>query len=152
MAKQGQGLGNDRALKHGCYRSTGSLIHDARTREAKMFSVIEAGLIQSLGGDDAISPQQALIIKRAAFKALRCGLAEAEMIRADSYWSSKNKNSQASKDAGEVAQSLRDDYLAWSRELRTDLLALGLNRKARQLPSLQDYMKQQKDKTIEVSA
>src|SRR5262245_44512675 len=79
--RQGGQKHNVNTVIHGSFRADEMLMHDRRTREARYLSQTEAVLISALGGDDAVSPQEALIIRRASMKALRCALAEAEMVR-----------------------------------------------------------------------
>ena len=114
--------GNDNAVRHGGYRRLCFL--DGRSREAKILREIEAALVTSLGGDP--SPQQILIIKRACVKALRCTAMEHQIVTLD----------------GNVPESLSQDYLRWSRELRNDLLALGLERKQKQITDLHSYIRE----------
>jgi hypothetical protein len=110
--------GNRNARKHGAY-----LQHwDGRTREVKAKLQIEAELTSALGGEP--SPQQVLLIQRAAVKALRCALVEIEILRL----------------RGQIPDSLAQDYLRWARELRADLVALGLKRIPKNLSDLKSYV------------
>jgi hypothetical protein len=79
-------------------------------------------LTQALGGEP--SPQQVLLIQRASTKALRCALVENKILRL----------------RGEIPESLSQDYLRWARELRADLVALGLDRKLKNISDLQSYV------------
>ncbi len=111
--------GNENAVKQGGYRQLTHL--DGRTREAKILGEIEAALVTSLGGNP--SPQQILLIKRACVKAFRCLALEHEIIRNN----------------GNVPDSLQQDYLRWARELREDLKALGLERRAKDVTDLKSW-------------
>lgn len=108
---------NQNTVMHGSYRADEQLVHDRRTKEARYLSQTETALINALGGDDGITPQEALIIKRASMKSLRCALAEAAMIRSN----------------GNASESLQQDYLKWSQSLREDLKALGFKRRPKEL-------------------
>ena len=112
--------GNTNALKHGAYRQLTCL--DARTREARYLAGLEATLVSALGGDP--SPQQILLIRRVCVKALRCSLLEQEIIV---------KN-------GRFPRTVGEDYLRWSRDLRLDLQALGIEKRMKRVVDLQDYI------------
>ena len=116
--------GNDNAVKHGGYRQLRQL--DGRSREAKILREIQAALVEALGGNP--SPQEFLILKGACVKALRCSAMEHEILSRD----------------GDVPDSLQHDYLRWSRELRSDLLALGLDRRSGQVGDLTSYLREAK--------
>jgi hypothetical protein len=110
---------NKLARKHGAYAS----LLDARTTEAQLIKEIQARLIDALGGNP--SPQESLIIQRAVFKAVRCMLAEKEIL------------------AREGSITLQNDYLKWSRELRLDLKTLGLGlRHQEKVLDLGEYLAQ----------
>jgi len=111
---------NKLAVTHGCYVS----IIDGRTRQAKAIQQVQAELTAALGNDP--SPQEILIIQRASVKALKCALIEAEMMRNN----------------GDTSEGLTNLYLRFSRELRSDLLALGLKRRQTNVTDLQDYLKE----------
>ena len=87
---------------------------DGRTKEAQALRQVEAELVTSIGGDP--SAQEILIIKRACIKALRCALMEAVLMR--------DRN---------PSQELEQNYIRWSRDLREDLKAIGLQRRERQI-------------------
>ncbi len=95
---------------------------DGRTKIARTLREIETTLVTALGGDP--SPQEIMLIKRASVKAVRCSLVERHLLAVNA----------------DVSQSLRDDYLRWARELRSDLLALGLERRQRNVTDLQSYL------------
>ncbi len=83
---------------------------------------VEAALVNALGGEP--TPQETLLVQRAAVKALRCSILEKEILR-------PNHN---------VPPTIHEDYLRWSRELRADLQALGLQRRAKKVVDLKDYL------------
>jgi hypothetical protein len=98
------------------------LVRDRRTRQARYVESLQEQLTEAIGGDP--SPQQALIIRRASFKALRCSLSESTMIANN----------------GNTPESLKESYLKWSRELREDLRLLGLKRMAKDVtPNLKEW-------------
>ena len=113
------------ALRHGAYRQLSGL--DGRTREARSLFHLESTLVTSLGG--APSPQQILLIKRICVKSLRCTCLEVEILTR----------------CGEVAKSVQNDYLRWSRELRLDLQALGMDRRAKEFIDLKAYIDERSD-------
>ena len=117
--KVGGQKGNQSAKKHGCYVQK----WDRRTREARAIEHVQAELSTALGDP---TPQQILILQRASVKAVRCALFEAEILRTN----------------GDTAQSLKDDYLRWARELRADLLALGLERRAKNVTDPATFYKE----------
>ena len=126
MARQGRKTGrkggqwnNKLAVKHGAYIKK----WDGRTREAKAIHQIQAELVTALGD---VTPQETLIIQRASVKALRCALVEAQILQ---------KN-------GDAPERLKDEYLRWSRELRRDLVVLGLERRAKPVQGLQAYLQE----------
>lgn len=117
--KAGARYGNKLAWKHGAYVEK----WDSRTREARAVKEIQARLVSALGGDP--SPQEILLIQRAAVKALRCALLEAAMFG-----------------NGQLAERTEQHYIRWARELRSDLQALGLSRKQKPVMDLQAYCAQ----------
>lgn len=108
------------AVTHGTYRNLTSL--DRRTKLSKALEHIQAQLSFALGND--ITPQQALLIQRASFKAIRCALAEAEIIR----------------NGENISPELERNYLRYSGSLRDDLRLLGLERKQKQIQDLTAYV------------
>ena len=96
--KQGGQPGNQNALQHGGYRDLSAEKLDHRTREAKVLAQIEGELMMALGGEP--SPQEILLIKQAAVKAVRVALVGQHLLTAN----------------GEAPQSLLDEYLRWGRE------------------------------------
>lgn len=121
--KRGQ-LGNTNALQHGGYRDLSAEKLDQRTREAKALNQVEGELVTALGGEP--SPQEILIVKQAAVKAVRVALIGQHLLIAN----------------GSAPQSLLDDYLRWGRELREDLKTLGLERRAKPVQGLQAYLQE----------
>ena len=115
-------FGNENRVVHGGYMDLSRENLDGRTKIARTLREIETTLVTALGGDP--SPQEILLIKRASVKAVRCSLVEQHLLAVNA----------------DVSQSLRDDYLRWARELRSDLLALGLERRQRNVTDLQTYL------------
>ena len=75
-------------------------------------------MVQALGNDP--SPQELLLIRQVCIKSVRCKLFEIALAQLN----------------GKSAPSLEASYLQWSRELRHDLVALGLSRRQRDVTSL----------------
>jgi len=88
-----------------------------------MISSVEAALCSQVGGDP--SPAQILLIQRMAVKAVRCALAERQLLA-----------------QGGLSEFLENMYLKWQRELRLDLQVLGLHRAPRAVQALEDYIKE----------
>ncbi len=116
--KGGAPRGNRHALQHSAYRRR---YPDGRTWQGKLQRHIEAALSTALGGNP--TPQQILIIQRLAVKALRCTCLES-LILSESL----------------VSEETEKRYLRWSRELRNDLVVLGLQRQTNRLENLTDYL------------
>ena len=108
--------GNDLALKHGLYSSLSDL--DRRTKAAREIERIRGSLVSDKGGDPTTG--EALIIERASYKAWRLRQLETLMMQAN----------------GDAPERWAKDYLRWSRELRSDLLALGLECRERDITDL----------------
>jgi hypothetical protein len=108
------------AQKHGAYRDYSRI--DRRTWEAKQLAQVEAALVLALGGEP--TPHETLIVQRTAVKALRCSILEREILKPNQ----------------KVPPTIYEDYLRWSRELRADLQALGLQRKEKKVVDLRDYL------------
>lgn len=109
--------GNQNAVRHGAYLQR----VDGRTRFGKAQRQIEAALVGALGGDP--SPQEIIILQRAAMKTIRCWTIERELL--------SNKA---------AAFTLEAHYLRWARELREDLKALGLKRQPKPVEDLETYV------------
>lgn len=99
---------------HGAYLQR----YDKRTREGIWIMSIERALCTQLGGEP--SPAEVIIIQRASVKALRCALAERELL-------TKKMGSN---------KHLEDSYLRWSAQLRSDLQTLGMKRRPRAIKDL----------------
>jgi len=118
--RKGAQYKNQLARTHGAYVKK----WDGRTREAKAIEMIQSELVSSLGGAENISVQQLLLIQRASVKSLQCVKIESQLL----------------KNNGQTGERLEQHYLRWCRELRSDLLALGLKRQARPVQGLQEYL------------
>jgi len=117
--KPGGQPGNVNAMKHGGYSSR--FLPDSP--QGRLVRHIEAVLTTGIPDP---SPQETLILKRAAVKAFRCDRIEREILR--------NK--------GDIPEDLEYSYLRWCRELRSDLLALGLERRAKSVIDLPTYVEE----------
>ncbi len=112
----------DRRVKHGAYRELGKL--DRRSREVRFVTEVESALAAALGGDPSV--QERLLLRRVAVKSMRLAFMESELL----------------KRSNEVSETLSQDYLRWSRELRQDLKLLGLKRRAKPVIDLEEYKKE----------
>jgi hypothetical protein len=121
--KRGGQKHSGNSLKTGIYRSNKNLIHDKRTTIAKTILYTQQSITEALGGD--VSPQQKLIIDRASFKAVRCVLIEKEIIQSTN---------------GDVPEDYAHEYIRWSHSLREDLKLLGMERKAKQIETIKDFI------------
>ncbi len=111
--KRGAQLGNLNAAKHLAY----SKKFTPTSPQGRLVQWIEAKLIEGIPDP---SPQEALILKRAAVKAFRCHMMEKEILRRD----------------GDLPESLGRDYLSWSKSLREDLRLLGLKRRSKNITDI----------------
>jgi len=118
--RKGAQFQNRLAVKHGGYIQK----FDARTREGRAIEMIQSELVSALGGAENVSVQQLLLIQRCSMKSLKCALIESQLL----------------KNNGQTGERLEQHYLRWCRELRSDLLALGLKRQARPVQGLQQYL------------
>ena len=113
--------GNTNAIvTHGAYKKLQRV--DGRTAEGKIIQHIEAELATALG---VPTPQEILLIQRIAVKSLKIHLAERHFLA----------------NSGNTAR-LEKDYLSWTNSLRADLQLLGLQRRAKPVKDLQDYLQQ----------
>ena len=101
-------------LQHGAYSTLNRRKLDGRSRAAKALRCIEAELTSSLGNDP--SPQEIMIIKSVATKFVRCLLLSSQILGNE-----------------DPKPDWQKQYLRWSRELREDLKAIGLQRRERQI-------------------
>lgn len=111
--KSGGQLGNTNAMKHGAFSKR--FLPDSP--QGHMVRYIEAQLSVSFPDP---TPQQILILKRAAVKAFRCDRLEREILRL----------------GAEASESLQAFYLRWAKELRADLKILGLERRTKNVTDL----------------
>jgi hypothetical protein len=112
--------GAGRPAKHGAYSSLAAL--DNRTRLARALAVLRQELVTALGGNPSV--QERLVIDRCVYKAAR--------IHA---WETATMN-------GADPSSIDQVYLAWANSLRLDLQALGLERRAAPVQTLQEYLRE----------
>ena len=108
--------GNGIALKHGLYADFSDL--DKRTKPAREIESIRGALVSDKGEDPTTG--ELLLIERASYKAWRLRQLETLMLQAN----------------GDVPERWARDYLRWARELRSDLMALGLQRRERDVTDI----------------
>jgi hypothetical protein len=130
----GAPVGNQNARKHGLYtvrrrrKEARQLVLDSRTSEFRIVQEERDRLVAALGGD--VSPQQEGIIIHVAQLGLDAAIIRGEMAQMSSL---VNRTRRA-------AYPILHDWLSVVRA-RADLLTrLGLERKARGVPSLQEYL------------
>lgn len=121
MGKEGKKRPN-RRTKHGAYsqllKPSSFDLLDKRTSFGKAVSQLRQALVRDLGG--TVSTQQSMLIDRAISKALRCSALEGQLLQG------KETNLQF--------------YISLSNSLRLDLLALGLERRQKEVKTLQDIL------------
>ena len=115
------GKANLNALQHGGYSLLSRSKLDGRTRVAKALDSVEAELISALGDT---SPQELILIQSIATKYIRCLLLRSRIL------GSENPKPDWEK-----------QYLRWSRDMREDLKAIGLQRREKQIATdLSEYI------------
>ncbi len=133
--KGGPPTGNVNGLKHGAYSDLEKRAQDKLGRRRQLYRLkrllaardhVQGELTSALGGD--LSPQDGLLVDRVANLAVRIALLEVESL-------------QALADNPEVRPPNDERLLAWINTLRLCLCALGLERRAKPVESLQDYLK-----------
>ena len=119
--RKGGQKGNKNAMKHGAYQQIDRI--NKRTRDGKLIASIEAALCDALGDP---SPQQILAIQRGAVIAWRCNKFEKRILAGN----------------GDVPESLERAYMQWTRALMDILRTVGMERRAKNVTDLQDYLKE----------
>ena len=119
--KVGGQLRNKNSMKHGCYQQIDRI--DKRTTDGKLIASIEAALCDALGDP---SPQEILAIQRGAVIAWRCNKFEKRILAGN----------------GDAPESLDRAYMQWTRALMDILRTVGLERRAKNVTDLQDYLKE----------
>ncbi len=115
------------AVNHHCLgphsQAASFLKLDGRGIIARQMKVIRSDLVEALGGDGALSPQQDILIEGLALRVIRCRMLTAAMLGGD----------------GLSAEAER--RLNWHlASIRRDLVALGLEKRAAREPTLQEYL------------
>lgn len=108
--------------------NTGRL--DMRSEAGQAVKRLRAQLVADLGGADTLSTQERLLVDRIVKKVLIVEALETYALRRKSLF----------KRNGELIGCLGRHYLAYSEALRRDLLAVGLQRRAKDVPNLSDYL------------
>jgi len=128
--KQGGQFNNDNARTHGAFMAK----WDGRTKDARMLQEVEAGLANALGGDP--SEQQILLIQPTAVIAFRLHLITAHFLELlQEAQASGKKYAQL-----RIPAHLEKQFLSWNRELRQNLQVLGMQRKAKNVKPLNEYL------------
>lgn len=103
---------------------------DMRSEAGQAIKRLRTQLETDLGGADNLSTQELLIVDRIVKKALIIEALENYALTRKSIF----------KRNGELIGALGRHYLSYSEALRRDLLALGLQRRAKDVPNLSDYL------------
>ncbi len=117
--KVGGQLRNKNSMKHGCYQQIDRI--DKRTTDGKLIASIEAALCDALGNP---SPQEILAIQRGAVIAWRCNKFEKRILAGN----------------GDAPESLERAYMQWTRALMDILRTVGLERRAKNVMTVNDYI------------
>lgn len=105
--------------RHGLYVSLPKRMKlDGRSRFGKAVTQLRKSLISDLGGDP--STQESLIVDRVVFKVLRLCSFESHILKTQGMESERQSR----------------EYLAMSNSLRLDLMAIGLERRERDITPL----------------
>lgn len=122
MAKDEDGRTIPRG-RHGLYVSLPRRMKlDGRSRFGKAVTQLRKSLISDLGGD--LSTQESLIVDRVVFKVLRLCSFEAHILKSQGMESERQSR----------------EYLAMSNSLRLDLMALGLERRMKDITPLKETL------------
>lgn len=108
--------------------NTGRL--DMRSEAGQAIKRLQTRLETDLGGADNLSTQERLIVDRIVKKALIVEALESYALSRRTIF----------KRNGELIGCLGRHYLSYTEALRRDLQALGLQRRAKDVPNLQDYL------------
>jgi hypothetical protein len=95
---------------------------DGRTREARLLRSMRRALIDQLGGEIKLTPQQRTLIERAAMLQLRVASLDQRIF------------------AGTLTGYDHKSYIAFCNALRLTMVALGLEASAPPSPKLADYL------------
>lgn len=108
--------------------NTGRL--DMRSEAGQAVKRLQTRLETDLGGAENLSTQERLIVDRIVKKVLIVEALETYALSRKSIF----------KRNGELIGCLGRHYLSYSEALRRDLLAVGLGRRAKDVPNLSDYL------------
>lgn len=108
--------------------NTGRL--DMRSEAGQAIKRLQTRLETDLGGTDNLSTQERLIVDRIVKKVLIVEALETYALSRKSIF----------KRNGELIGCLGRHYLSYTEALRRDLLAVGLQRRAKDVPNLQAYL------------
>ncbi len=98
---------------------------DGRGIVARRMKAIRGDLVEALGGEGALSPQQAILIEGLALRVIRCRMLTAQML------------------GGNGLSAEAERRLNWHlASIRRDLVALGLEKRAAQQPRLAEVLGQ----------
>ena len=98
---------------------------DGRGVVARRYKGIQDALIGALGGEDALTPQQRLIVEQAAFKLIRVRMIVERLLA----------------EPDKVSPSTEKFCIWYSNSARRDLQALGIEGKAKADPTLGEILR-----------
>lgn len=110
---------------------------DMRSEAGQAIKRLRMQLETDLGGVDTLSTQERLLVDRIVKKALIIEALETYALGRKSIF----------KRNGELIGALGRHYLSYTEALRRDLLAVGLQRRAKNVPNLQDYLQARANQT-----
>jgi len=119
--RRGGQSGGTNSVRHGFYCLIDESLLDQRSKYAKFRTKVRSGIVADMGGPEGISTKQWILIELIVDKAARCTQAQADQVDGNSKLSSEH-------------------FLALANSLRLDLLALGLAKRAQDVPNLRDYL------------
>lgn len=103
---------------------------DMRSEAGQAIKRLRLQLEADLGGQESLSCQERILVDRIAKKVLIVEALETYALSRKSIF----------KRNGELIGCLGRHYLSYTEALRRDLLAVGLGRRAKDVPSLSDYL------------
>ena len=104
---------------------------DGRRADSRRRKLVLSKLIEQLGGEDALTPAQVVLI----------GQVEVKLTTLDELKEHVKQRASLLDADGQLAPSLRRSYLAFANSLRRDLETLhNLRGAKKKTPSLQDYL------------
>lgn len=117
--KGGQGT---RQLRCGAFGDLSRRNLNANYLLGRTLKAMTLELLNALGGEDEVTPQQRILVDRVVYKICRCNLFESAHLN------------------GDTSGNCDKHYLSWANSLRNDLLTLGLERRMKKVMDLRTYL------------